>query len=107
MNLGQPNLGLEQAPSKLIHEGLPSILGDIGWRVKQVSPVVIESTSSRTPDFNRIRNCEAVGKASKIINSAVHRELEADYFPLILGGDHGISIGTIPAIKAKNKDTGK
>jgi arginase len=109
MNLGQPSLGLDTAPKALIEGGLKGILGDIGWRIKLLPPVISDvSLGSDTivplPDNVKAKNCLQVGKVSHTIKKHVEAECIDDNFPLILGGDHCISIGTISGIKGKRKD---
>ena len=92
-------------------EGLGDKLGDLGWAVKYAKPVNFPdnmrtgNSTAKVSDDIRIRNCEECGRANQLINSRVLEELKHDHtdFPLILGGDHGISIGTISAIQQRKK----
>eukprot|EP01038_Epipyxis_sp_PR26KG_P006501 gene6501-8936_t len=114
MNLGQPNYGLDLAPGKLIDHGLLRLLGSNGWRLKQLAPLIIDSkfdtldvTNNSYNDRNA-KNCNQVGSVCKsisnhIINDQDDSSQPNNHFQLILGGDHCISIGTIPALK-RNKD---
>lgn len=108
MNLGQPNLGLDKAPGELLSVGLGDQLGDIGWSVRYAKPVNFPDSKSFATaldsDKITIRNCEECGHASQIIHSRVKKDFEKDTdFPLILGGDHGISIGTISALQQRKR----
>jgi arginase len=107
MNLGQPNLGLDQAPSQMIAQGLPGMLGDIGWGVKQAKAVVMDTTKV-WGHHNGLKNCEGVGNACKLISDRIFEEYNSsdNTFPLILGGDHAIAIGTISGLKRKNPNFG-
>lgn len=91
----------------LIENGLINLLGDIGWRWKQLPPLIVDDSNSSLildPEINA-KNCFQVGLCSKTIMDHVKPECEGDNFPLILGGDHCISIGTISAIKSARKNT--
>lgn len=105
MNLGQPNLGLDQAPKKLLDGGLPELLSDIGYRLRTLSPLIVPDSGKLVEPIGRkARNCSEVGRASEIVFNNIYENIQNDSFPLILGGDHCISIGTIPAIiKAKGE----
>ncbi len=86
--------------------GLPKLLGNIGWRVEQIPPIVIDSRENESVnDPKNVKNCFQVGHVSEIIQKEVMKQCIPNNFPLILGGDHCISIGTISAIKEKRKDT--
>lgn len=112
VNLGQPSLGLAKAPPALLDNGLVSMLGDIGWRWKQLPSVISDVNYGRdasmtmyeTNELNA-KNCQQVGKCCEVIMHSVTAECTPDNFPLILGGDHCIAIGTIPAIKAARPNT--
>lgn len=109
MNLGQPSLGLDKAPQALIDSGLPKLLGKIGWRLKLVPPLTTDVSfgkgSADIVEDVKAKNCAQVGRVSAAIKSHVESECQPDNFPLILGGDHCISIGTISAIKKTRPDT--
>lgn len=107
MNLGQPNLGLDKAPKKLIEGGLLKLLGGLGWRVKQIPPIIendVRYETESSDDLNA-KNCLQVGKVSYDICRKLGPECTGKNFPLILGGDHCIAIGTISAIKARRPET--
>jgi hypothetical protein len=54
----------------------------------------------------KAKNCAQVGRGCKAIRDHTAEHCKPGTFPLILGGDHCISIGTISAIKKAHKDTG-
>lgn len=101
MNLGQPSIGLDKGPEKLLSGGLKTLLGDLGWRIKISDPLIFTNTKPDPTNYSSInaKNCPEVGKGCEYIYNSVKQEIENDSFPLILGGDHCISIGTVPAIK--------
>ncbi len=94
----------------LIDAGLIRILSDLGWRWKQIPDIITDPNFGRDvmhrhdEDINA-KNCMQVGKVSELIRNHVRTECAQDVFPLILGGDHCISIGTISAIKECRPNT--
>lgn len=54
----------------------------------------------------KAKNCYEVGNVCKLIEKKIVGELSNENFPLILGGDHCISIGTISAIKKLRGNVG-
>lgn len=99
----------------IIDSGLPSVLESEGWKWREAPPL--------TDDFNKLinsyrstpnqanlnaKNCLQVGKISELIHNSVLASVDEDKksFPLILGGDHCIAIGTISAIAKVNPGTG-
>ena len=74
----------------------------------QVPPLVLgshEAAPGEVPTGFKAKNCAQVGLGCKAIRDHVAEHCHDNNFPLILGGDHCISIGTISAIKTARKDT--
>ena len=109
VNLGQPLLGPDRSPSLLMENGLLSMLGSLGWQVIQV-PDIINSTAMTYTDQTSItpkaKNCAQVGQICHKIYEQLAEHAATDNFLLILGGDHCIPIGTIPAIVKHRPSTG-
>jgi hypothetical protein len=96
---------------KIIDGGLKELLGSIGWGVKQIPPLILESSVQSNENVElpfgvKAKNCAEVGKSSKAIRDHTFEQCKDGNFPLILGGDHCIAIGTISAIKKARKDAG-
>jgi arginase family enzyme len=85
------------------------MLGNLGWRWKQVPDFITDPNFGRdiSREFDDInaKNCMQVGRVSEMIKDILVPECFEDNFPLILGGDHCISIGTISAIKQNRPNT--
>jgi len=94
-----------------VSNGLVSILGRNGWRWKQLPELFKDDLQLHNrldmkkmdEEFNA-KNCLQVGTVSQLIQNHVMPECTPNNFPLILGGDHCISIGTISAIKKARPD---
>jgi hypothetical protein len=77
---------------KLIDGGLPQLLGNIGWRVKQNPPLSIESIlpvhyeEHNNHDVNA-KNCLHVGTISEAIHKEVGAHCGENDFPLMLGAE--------------------
>lgn len=93
----------------MIGGGLQQLLQNVGWKVAQSPPVVIQQSVEKQSQVKTLgenaKNCLEVGKASELIHNEVSKHCTEGNFPLILGGDHSIAIGTISGIKSKRKDT--
>lgn len=110
MNLGQPFLGPDLTPRLMRENGLNSLLSSCGWRI-DTEPDIISSGSppvhSRNSDLclGHAKNCAEVGFICEKVFHVVKKHAETDNFVLILGGDHCIPIGTLPAIFSARKNT--
>jgi len=134
VNLGQPFLGPDRSPNVLLENGLLQLLGSCGWRVSQVPESITSHVHASSPsqitierDLN-VKNCTQVvftfltaagphvtdnrsfvikiGMICEKIYHQVLEQAETNNFVLILGGDHCIPIGTIPALLAARPNTG-
>ena len=106
VNLGQPFLGPDLSPNLLKQSGLLGLLHDWGWEVRAVPDLVLgaasDSATIASDALLNARNCTQVGRVCKdIFDMTAAEAADKDRFLLILGGDHCIPIGTIPAIYAK------
>jgi arginase len=94
----------------MLDAGLKGMLGELGWKVQQPPALVLNSIKVsgkvEVPKGLKAKNCELVGNGCKAIHDHVTEHCTEKNFPLILGGDHCIAIGTISAIKKARKDAG-
>lgn len=78
--------------------------------MKQVPPLFLDSLSDSDggtlPTGFKAKNCAQVGIGCKAIRDHVNEHCTDRNFPLILGGDHCISIGTVSAIKEARPNAG-
>lgn len=94
--------------SLLIQNGLFRILGDCGWRVKQLPDVTnINITPVKADTSLNARNVNEVGQVCERVKIQIENELTtSNNFILSLGGDHCIAMGTISGILSKRPNTG-
>jgi arginase len=52
------------------------------------------------PDAGKIKNAEEVSRVCKQVSEAVRKQVQAGHFPLTLGGDHSLAMGTISGTAA-------
>lgn len=102
MDLGQDRRGVDMGPSALRYARATSCLEDLGYEVVDLGnvavpiPEVVEGGGS-LPHLEVIRRtCEqAAAGASKVI--------EEGGFPIFLGGDHSVSIGTVSGVASAGR----
>jgi arginase len=119
MTYGQPFVGTDSGPSLLREAGLRGMLSSLGWRVEDLPNLDFdESTlkqasmnSSTPPDLTatfkgNAKNNLLVGAGSQILADLVETKLNEGRFPLILGGDHSIGIGSLAGVLRARPNTG-
>jgi arginase len=111
MSLGQPLLGADKSPLLFRENRLQNLLASCGWRVNLVPDVVSPMVNNVNNDGNdgselNAKNCAEIGAISQRVSQQVLEHAQTKNFLLMLGGDHSISIGTVPGIMAARKNTG-
>lgn len=117
MTHGQPFVGTDCGPMLLRKAGLLQKLSSLGWRVedegdldfhsmsKTTGNANVDSSSILPPSWNAM-NAETVGRGSEKLCEIVATKIKQGRFPLILGGDHSIAIGSLAGILQTRPDTG-
>jgi arginase len=110
MHLGQPHAGTDLSPAMLQTFGLFDVLKETGWRAVKsenlCDPSQYYSQPSREDNLLNAHNCDKIGQACQLIEQKVYQHAITENFLLIIGGDHSIPIGTLPAITRARPNTG-
>ncbi|MGD0492691.1 MAG: arginase [Steroidobacteraceae bacterium] len=96
-DVGASDRGASMGPEALRVAGLHAALQARGLQVVDCGNV----GGPPNPGFQRLdgyRNLREVAAWNRELHTAVHRELEASRLPILLGGDHSLSIGSISAV---------
>jgi arginase len=80
----------------------------LGWRVDDVGDVDFEKIASQAnkASLPNARNCGIVGAVNKHLADVVQEKIGSGNFPLLLGGDHSIGIGSLAGVLRNRPDTG-
>lgn len=109
MTYGQPFIGTDAGPTLLRERGLGTMLTQLGWRVEDAPDLDFNLgeyfDDSVEEPFNA-KNCCLVGQGSRMLADLVEQKIKEGRFPLILGGDHSIGIGSLAGLLRVRPDTG-
>ena len=100
MDLGSGRRGVDMGPSALRIAGVASALAAHGHRVVDGGDLDIKNMEEIPIGSRRARYLGEIARASNLLSRAVERICERKRFPLVLGGDHSIAIGTISGVAA-------
>lgn len=107
MDLGADRRGVDMGPSALRIAGIDEKLTALGYKVVDEGDIQVrtqETLSVKNPKLKYlpeiVRACETLAKKTKKV-------LDNGNFPLILGGDHSMSIGSIAGISAHCRENDK
>jgi len=103
MDLGARKRGVSMGPLAIRHAELCEKLTDIdlSWRDKGDIIPITDGASSK-----QLRNHEQIAEANGRLYSQILESLERGAFPVILGGDHSIAAGSVPAVAKAHNDAG-
>jgi arginase len=100
MDLGSGRRGVDMGPSAIRIAGLAERLAELGHRVVDQGDVDIKNMEELKVGDVRARYLGEIARASRLVGNKVERIVSKGRFPLVLGGDHSISVGTVSGIAA-------
>jgi arginase len=107
MDLGQARRGVDMGPSGIRYAGVVERLEELNYDIDDLGDIIIgrpERLSVKSVED--LRNLKAVAEASETLANSVGEIISNDRFPLVLGGDHSISIGTLAGASKHYKNLG-
>jgi arginase len=107
MDLGSGRRGVDMGPSAIRIAGVAERLRELGHKVVDEGDVVIKNMEELKVGNERARYLTEIARASSIIARKVERIMGLGHFPLLLGGDHSIAVGSVSGIAAFARQQGK
>ncbi|WP_010099566.1 arginase [Ornithinibacillus scapharcae] len=106
MDLGQSRRGVDMGPSALRYAGAIERLQSLNYDVHDMGDIPINRPGSIEDKESKLKNLEQVIEANETLARMVDGEIQKDRFPLILGGDHSIAIGSLAGISKHYRNLG-
>ena len=107
MDLGAGRRGVDMGPSALRIAGVGDKLSALGYNVIDAGDINIKNPEVAQVQDPKLRYLAEIASACTDLAGAVESSLDKDEFPIILGGDHSMAIGTIAGIAAHCKKNNK
>jgi arginase len=106
MDLGSGRRGVDMGPSAIRIAGLHQRLTELGHRVIDNGDIAIHNMEELKVGDLHARYMAEITRANKALATQVQQVMGRGQFPLVLGGDHSIAVGTVSGIAAwgKTKD---
>ncbi|MCW8961337.1 MAG: arginase family protein, partial [Ignavibacteriaceae bacterium] len=98
MDLGADRRGVDMGPSALRIAGLQKKLENLGYKVEDTGDIKIEIMEKQKIKNPKLKYLAEIIKTSKKLAEKVEKVLDNGDFPLCIGGDHSIALGTISGI---------
>ncbi len=100
MDLGSGRRGVDMGPSAIRIAGLADKLKELGNKIVDEGDIDIKNMEEIRVGDTRARYLKEIARASRILARHTEAIMAKGHFPLILGGDHSIAVGSISGIAA-------
>lgn len=100
MDLGQGRRGVDMGPSAIRIAGIGDRLKELGYKVIDEGNLAIKTQEEQRVKDPHAKYLPEITRAVSILARKVEGIIRGGNFPLVLGGDHSIAIGTISGIAA-------
>lgn len=100
VDLGAGRRGVDMGPSALRIAGISGYLKALGYRVRDLGDMPVKIQERQRVVDHRAKYLPEIARVSQLLSRRVERVLMNGHFPLVLGGDHSISIGSISGISS-------
>lgn len=103
---GQRRRGVDMGPSAIRYAGVIDRLGSLGYEVEDKGNIQLSVTNDGYIENEKLLNLNEVIEVSNELSTEVENVLKENRFPLVLGGDHSIAIGTLAGLCKQYKQLG-
>ncbi|MGE7667618.1 arginase [Ureibacillus composti] len=107
MDLGQTRRGVDMGPSAIRYAGVSERLESLNYVVHDEGDIRVEIKERAQSDTeSNLKNLKAVADGNEKLSQKVDEAIRSNRFPLVLGGDHSIAIGTLAGVSKHYKNLG-
>jgi arginase len=106
IDLGAGTRGVSLGPAALRYAGVTERLENIGYDVKDEGDIVANKNVSAITEGTHLKNLSEVGRVNTLLCERVDKVMQEGRFPLVIGGDHSVAIGTISGVLQHKKNLG-
>jgi len=107
MDLGGGRRGVDMGPSAVRIAGIEPGIRRLGLEFEDRGNVAVPQPESREPRDPRARFLSEIVHSCQRLRQRVERILDDGAFPLVIGGDHSIAVGTVAALSSHHQRRGE
>jgi arginase len=107
LDLGAGRRGVDMGPSAVRLAGLGARLAAMGFTVEDLGNIIVEQQESTPAGPPTAKYLLQISSACTALAEMVLKAVEEERFPLILGGDHSVAIGTVAGVAHAYKKRGE
>lgn len=105
IDLGADRRGVDMGPSAIRYAHLQKKLEDLGYTVNDEGNVEVPIAEMCSITNPKLKYIDCIIPMSRRVSGAVSTSIQAGNFPLVIGGDHSLSIGSVRGA-ARNRKLG-
>jgi arginase len=106
MDLGQMRRGVDMGPSAIRYAGINERLKPLFDEIQDLGDIPIGREEVVIDKESNLRNLDLVSEKNANLADKVDEAIQSGSFPLVLGGDHSIAIGTLAGVSKHYKNLG-
>ena len=107
MDLGASRRGTDMGPSALRIAGLGAAIQRMGYTLAREEDIYVPAMETRPPEDSDARYNPEILSVCTELAGRVKELMDAEEFPLVIGGDHSIAMGTVAGVSAHYRDRGE
>lgn len=105
VDLGADRRGVDMGPSAIRYSHLQRKLEELGYTVQDEGNVDVPIAEMCKITNPKLKYIDCIVPMSRRVSGAVSTSMQAGHFPLVIGGDHSLSIGSVRGA-ARNRKLG-
>lgn len=106
LDLGADRRGVDMGPTAIRYAGLQERLEELGYEVYDKGNIAVPKTANPPIAGEKLKYLEEIAKVNAELCRSVDEEVGKGRFPVVIGGDHSIAIGTIAGVLQRQKNLG-
>jgi arginase len=105
-DFGQGRRGVDMGPSAIRYAGLQEKLEQLGHRVEDLGNIPVPPPEQHRVVHEKLKYLSEVKAVCEALFERVRDVVRAGHVPIVLGGDHSISIGSVAGVAAARPSLG-
>ena len=106
MDLGQMRRGVDMGPSAIRYAGVFERLSKLFSSIEDWGDIAVGRPETIIDKQSNLKNLHLIAEKNQMLAEMVDKIIQTKSFPLVLGGDHSIAIGTLAGVSKHYKNLG-